>query len=166
MSKDVIEKLMADHCPLGRCALPEDVARVVAFLASGDGGWVNGTCYALVRRLFLYTLVQSLTLLDRYRPSYHHLRWFITIGGLCTFVPFYTGLREYNARPELLPAARLRCSFLQSSLLPLISYLPDFSVWLAFTLYSGGLQPHHLSHPPYQISAYPLPRPYLRTPAI
>lgn len=37
-----IEKLMADHCPLGRCALPEDVARVVAFLASGDGGWVNG----------------------------------------------------------------------------------------------------------------------------
>ncbi|KAJ9618881.1 hypothetical protein H2203_008697 [Taxawa tesnikishii (nom. ined.)] len=39
---DKIEKLMADHCPLGRCAEPEDVARVVAFLASGDGGWVNG----------------------------------------------------------------------------------------------------------------------------
>ena len=39
---DKIEKLMADHCPLGRCALPEDVARVVAFLASGDGSWVNG----------------------------------------------------------------------------------------------------------------------------
>jgi 3-oxoacyl-[acyl-carrier protein] reductase len=33
---------MADHCPLGRCAVPEDVARVVAFLASEDGGWVNG----------------------------------------------------------------------------------------------------------------------------
>jgi len=40
-----IEKMMADHCPLGRCALPEDVARVVAFLASGDGGWVNGTSH-------------------------------------------------------------------------------------------------------------------------
>jgi len=37
-----IEKMMADHCPLGRCAEPEDVARVVAFLASDDGGWVNG----------------------------------------------------------------------------------------------------------------------------
>ena len=38
-----IEQMMADHCPLGRCAVPEDVARVVAFLASEDGGWVNGT---------------------------------------------------------------------------------------------------------------------------
>ncbi|CAD0038330.1 NAD(P)-binding protein [Aureobasidium pullulans] len=37
-----IENLMAEHCPLGRCAVPEDVARVVAFLASGDGSWVNG----------------------------------------------------------------------------------------------------------------------------
>jgi 3-oxoacyl-[acyl-carrier protein] reductase len=37
-----IEGMMADHCPLGRCAVPEDVARVVAFLASEDGGWVNG----------------------------------------------------------------------------------------------------------------------------
>lgn len=37
-----IEKMMADNCPLGRCALPEDVARVVAFLVSEDGGWVNG----------------------------------------------------------------------------------------------------------------------------
>ena len=39
---DKIETLMASHCPLGRCAVPEDVARVVAFLASEDGGWVNG----------------------------------------------------------------------------------------------------------------------------
>ncbi|KAI9814065.1 MAG: putative secondary metabolism biosynthetic enzyme [Pycnora praestabilis] len=37
-----IEKMMANHCPLGRCAVPADVARVVAFLASDDGGWVNG----------------------------------------------------------------------------------------------------------------------------
>lgn len=37
-----IETLMAQHCPLGRCAVPEDVARVVAFLASEDGSWVNG----------------------------------------------------------------------------------------------------------------------------
>jgi len=39
---DKIETMMANHCPLGRCAVPEDVARVVAFLASEDGGWVNG----------------------------------------------------------------------------------------------------------------------------
>ncbi|KAH6615890.1 hypothetical protein B0J18DRAFT_373737 [Chaetomium sp. MPI-SDFR-AT-0129] len=37
-----IERKMAEHCPLGRCAVPQDVARVVAFLASEDGGWVNG----------------------------------------------------------------------------------------------------------------------------
>ena len=37
-----VEKAMADSCPLGRCAVPEDVARVVAFLAGEDGGWVNG----------------------------------------------------------------------------------------------------------------------------
>jgi len=40
--KDKIETMMSEACPLGRCALPEDVARVVAFLASDDGGWVNG----------------------------------------------------------------------------------------------------------------------------
>ncbi len=41
-SAESIEGAMADHCPLGRCAVPEDVARVVAFLAGEDGGWVNG----------------------------------------------------------------------------------------------------------------------------
>jgi len=37
-----VEQMMSDHCPLGRCATPDDVARVVAFLCSDDGGWVNG----------------------------------------------------------------------------------------------------------------------------
>lgn len=41
-SAKAIEDTMAAHCPLERCALPVDVARVVAFLASEDGGWVNG----------------------------------------------------------------------------------------------------------------------------
>ena len=40
--KDKIEKMMAEFCPMGRCALPEDVAKVVGFLASPDSGWVNG----------------------------------------------------------------------------------------------------------------------------
>ncbi|KAL4945515.1 hypothetical protein BDV06DRAFT_209386 [Aspergillus oleicola] len=29
-------------CPLGRFGEPEDVAKVVAFLASDEGGWING----------------------------------------------------------------------------------------------------------------------------
>lgn len=41
-SADKIEGLVAAGCPLGRCAVPEDIARAVAFLASEDGGWVNG----------------------------------------------------------------------------------------------------------------------------
>ena len=41
-SAEAIEDAMANACPLKRCAVPEDVARVVAFLASEDGGWVNG----------------------------------------------------------------------------------------------------------------------------
>ena len=28
--------------PFGRLGTPEDIARVVAFLAGPDGGWVNG----------------------------------------------------------------------------------------------------------------------------
>ncbi|MCJ1257987.1 Arp2/3 complex subunit, actin nucleation center [Lignoscripta atroalba] len=40
-SAEAIEKAMASHCPLQRCALPVDVARVVGFLTSEDGGWVK-----------------------------------------------------------------------------------------------------------------------------
>ena len=47
-SAEAIENAMASHCPLGRCAVPQDVARVVAFLAGEDGGWVNGTVKALL----------------------------------------------------------------------------------------------------------------------
>ncbi len=37
-----IEKGIAGMCPLGRCAVPADIARVVAFLGSADSEWVNG----------------------------------------------------------------------------------------------------------------------------
>ncbi|KAH8765557.1 hypothetical protein F5883DRAFT_522821 [Diaporthe sp. PMI_573] len=37
-----IESMVANRTPLGRCGVPEDIARVVAFLVSEDGGWVNG----------------------------------------------------------------------------------------------------------------------------
>ncbi|KAL6720644.1 hypothetical protein ACLMJK_002569 [Lecanora helva] len=41
-SAEAIEAAMADHCPLRRCAQPVDIARVVAFLSSEEGGWING----------------------------------------------------------------------------------------------------------------------------
>lgn len=41
-----VEQGMKENCPLGRIAVPEDVARVVAFLASEDGGWVNGKSFS------------------------------------------------------------------------------------------------------------------------
>lgn len=47
-SAEKIEGAMASHCPLNRCAVPEDVARVVAFLAGEDGGWVNGESFSLL----------------------------------------------------------------------------------------------------------------------
>ena len=37
-----VENLAASRCLLKRCAVPEDIARVVAFLVSDDGVWVNG----------------------------------------------------------------------------------------------------------------------------
>lgn len=37
-----IEDGLAGMCPLGRVAVPEDIARVVAFLAHSDSEWVNG----------------------------------------------------------------------------------------------------------------------------
>ena len=73
---DKIEKLMAEHCPLKRCAVPEDVARVVAFLASDDGGWVNG-------KSLTFDSVQTMIMIanSASRPSYHHLWWVIPVNG-------------------------------------------------------------------------------------
>jgi 3-oxoacyl-[acyl-carrier protein] reductase len=41
-SMEDIEKGIASLCPLGRCAVPADIARVVAFLGSADSEWING----------------------------------------------------------------------------------------------------------------------------
>ena len=35
-------KQIANQAPLGRLGQPDDIARVVAFLAGPDGAWVNG----------------------------------------------------------------------------------------------------------------------------
>ena len=50
---------MAEHCPLKRCAVPEDVARVVAFLASEDGGWVNGKIWSQLRETLKILLITN-----------------------------------------------------------------------------------------------------------
>ena len=43
-----IEAGIAGMCPLGRVGLTQDIARVVAFLASKDSEWINGMpCFYL-----------------------------------------------------------------------------------------------------------------------
>lgn len=76
---DKIEKLMADHCPLGRCAVPDDVARVVAFLASEDGGWVNGELSPSV-------LLPPDSNIHR-RPGRHHLGWLFAVVSFSLSLP-------------------------------------------------------------------------------
>ena len=39
---EALVQSMIDANPLKRLGQPEDIASVVAFLASADGGWVNG----------------------------------------------------------------------------------------------------------------------------
>jgi len=41
-SDEKVEEVVAKLSPLNRVAVPDDIARVVAFLASEDGGWING----------------------------------------------------------------------------------------------------------------------------
>jgi 3-oxoacyl-[acyl-carrier protein] reductase len=72
-----IEGLMASHCPLGRCAVPEDVARVVAFLASEDGGWVNGTYQDSISQNHLDEANCCSN-----RPGHYHLWGLLTVKAL------------------------------------------------------------------------------------
>lgn len=39
---EAIDQGLANLCPLKRVAVPQDIARVVAFLASRDSEWING----------------------------------------------------------------------------------------------------------------------------
>lgn len=64
-SPDEIESAMSKATPLGRFAAPLDVARVVAFLVSEDGGWVNGMSFfcAQCKSIFAHkTLGQIITI--------------------------------------------------------------------------------------------------------
>jgi tetrahydroxynaphthalene reductase len=41
-SDEKVEDVVSQWTPLGRVGVPEDISRVVAFLVSEDGGWMNG----------------------------------------------------------------------------------------------------------------------------
>ncbi len=41
MRREVIAKTLAGLCPLGRVGVPQDVARVVVWLAGEESEWVN-----------------------------------------------------------------------------------------------------------------------------
>ena len=42
MTDDEVEAVSASWSPLNRVGMPNDIGRVVAFLASQDGEWMNG----------------------------------------------------------------------------------------------------------------------------
>ncbi len=41
-SDEQVDKAASTFSPLHRMGYPEDIAKVVGFLASEDGGWING----------------------------------------------------------------------------------------------------------------------------
>ncbi|KAK3198032.1 hypothetical protein Dsin_021447 [Dipteronia sinensis] len=40
-TEETVHRLV-DSCPLGRLGQPEDVCKIVGFLAGDDGEWING----------------------------------------------------------------------------------------------------------------------------
>ena len=73
-SPEAIEKALANGSPLKRCAVPEDIGRVVAFLASEEGEWINGKdCSLSCSRSSLFTgLSAGWGSRDRRPGSAHH----------------------------------------------------------------------------------------------
>jgi 3-oxoacyl-[acyl-carrier protein] reductase len=65
-SMEDIEKGIASLCPLGRCAVPADIARVVAFLGSADSEWINGKSLTLPVTVSLC----SMLIMDYHRSSH------------------------------------------------------------------------------------------------
>jgi 3-oxoacyl-[acyl-carrier protein] reductase len=56
-SLEDIEQALAHGSPLKRCGVPADIGRVVAFLASPAGEWINGECGMLEWGLWEHWLI-------------------------------------------------------------------------------------------------------------
>lgn len=42
LAQEDVDKMVTTMCPLGRLGQPQDVSRIVGFLCSEDGAWING----------------------------------------------------------------------------------------------------------------------------
>lgn len=71
MSLETVAQVLADGCPLKRFGKAEDVSRVVAFLASEEGGWINGMSLDAIRaiRVLTFLLADNLD-----RTNHHNFR--------------------------------------------------------------------------------------------
>lgn len=85
-SIDAIEAALANGSPLKRCGLPEDIGRVVSFLASPDGEWINGW--------FILVFIRSSTNRFLQGKSYR------SMGGP-TFDGVDTGTALYGITPSV-----------------------------------------------------------------
>ena len=78
-SLEEIEQSLANGSPLKRCAVPADIGRVVAFLASPAGEWINGESFCIEIRLLRFLSPTSAML--------------ITNAGLGQVLPLNGGAR-------------------------------------------------------------------------
>ena len=46
-SAEIVKKAITDRIPLGRYAEPDEVAALIAFLASDDAKFINGSLYTI-----------------------------------------------------------------------------------------------------------------------
>jgi hypothetical protein len=66
---EVIEAGIAKLIPLGRCAVPDDIAKVVMFLCHPDSEWINGERFCPTPKMSLADVDFSL------RSNHHPHRW-------------------------------------------------------------------------------------------
>ena len=79
MPVETIDKGLANFSPLKRVGLPQDIARVVVFLAGPESEWVNGQ-FEINRALNWKKLMNQLLILYGYRPGFAPYRRLYYLG--------------------------------------------------------------------------------------